>query len=379
MKIFMIGYNLEQGRKEAINKQVFNISKNLVLEGNEVSIISISNHEEITKKEGVVFYSFKGLKSIFKIKKFIEKERPDIIHDHFGLLGSSFLTLFLTKNFGCKKIKTIYATQFKIKDILKASYYLLFNDFFYEIFPRFFLDNKFVRILIFKSFQKLVFINNLQKLNEGKHQDSIYIPPFISLPKENKDKERLKKKLKIGRNDKIILYLGHASRKKGIFQIANCLKLFKEEDNIKFLFAFSGMGSEEKKFIKKYKKHKKQIRFSNKDNISDIYSISDVFILPLLFPWGATTTPLTILESLKSKTPVITTKNKYLKNIIQECNNGIILVNLSSKKLKESILFFLNRENNKLITWNSSKDKIRESKEEKIAKLYLNIYKQVLV
>ena len=376
MKICMIGYNIEPRRNEAINKQVFNISQCLTSKKNEIFIISISNKDITSYYDGIKIYSYKGIKSIYEIRKAIKKEKPDVIHDHFGMIGSSLITLLLTRGMHIKRFKTVYSTTFKLNKLRRLLSNFKFCDYLNEIIPRLILDNKFIRKKVFSFFDKIIFINKIQMLEEGSSK-SFYIPPFISLPKESSTykKEILKKQLGILKNDKVMLYLGHASRKKGIYKIAGCLNSFLNKKNIKFLFAFSGIGKEEKHFIVKYKKYNPIVTYPFKKNISDLYAISNVFILPLIFPWAATTTPLTILESLKLDTPVIITKNKFLDDIIFEKKNGYILENLNkSDNIIQAINFFIKKDKEHGMVLKYSKNKLNESTQDKLKTAYNNIY-----
>ena len=159
MKICMIGYNIEPRRNEAINKQVFNISQCLTSKKNEIFIISISNKDITSYYDGIKIYSYKGIKSIYEIRKAIKKEKPDVIHDHFGMIGSSLITLLLTRGMHIKRFKTVYSTTFKLNKLRRLLSNFKFCDYLNEIIPRLILDNKFIRKKVFSFFDKIIFIN----------------------------------------------------------------------------------------------------------------------------------------------------------------------------------------------------------------------------
>lgn len=207
-----------------------------------------------------------------------------------------------------------------------------------------FLKDLFIKIIIKKAF-KLLYIGSLNKeyyLKFGADINQLIFVPytvdneyFIS-KKKKFNKFKLKKSLKLNYDIPIILFSGKLiTRKQPDKLLIECLNLMKSQ---KFYLIFLGEGDLKNSMesLLKNNIYKKYIRFCgfiNIDQISDYYSLSDIFVLPSLHE----TFGLVVNEAMIHENVIITSKfvGSY-KDFINENTNGFTFNTFDDlrKKLK---------------------------------------------
>jgi glycosyltransferase involved in cell wall biosynthesis len=170
----------------------------------------------------------------------------------------------------------------------------------------------------------------------------------------------------------LVLYIGRLNiKKKGIDILLEAAKLLKSTENI--IFIIGGEGGD-KRFAEEFIKANRLdncllVGFTHYDKLPDLYSLSDVFVLPSRTGEGL---PLTVLEAFASGLPVIATYNSGGHvEIINEGRNGFLIKPNSSEDLAEKIskLFenptlceFMGKNGRKLIenelTWDRNIEKL---------------------
>lgn len=164
------------------------------------------------------------------------------------------------------------------------------------------------------------------------------------------EKKRLREQYSIRENEKVLLFTGRIAPEKGVKELLESLKLVKNQ-NYKLLILGSALNE-----LKAKTEYQEQIEnivktISNKviftgfikyEEINKFYSIADVAVLPSIWNDPA---PLTVIESLVSGLPIITTDSggipEYAINgsaIIVKRNKNLV------KELSKSIDFLLNNE-----------------------------------
>ena len=183
--------------------------------------------------------------------------------------------------------------------------------------------NKFKKLIFLKFFK--YFIKNATSIHILTHYEKKEISKIIDLTRiknfifQNhlnvKNYEFIKKKNDIFK----ILFFGRLTEKKGIYQLLDIIKIFKDKkiSNIKFMI----VGPQESKTYKKY------ISIINKYDISDLiefqgeitsiagknklFSDSNVFVLPSVDEADS----ISIKEALASGTPIVISKNcRFVSN-----------------------------------------------------------------
>ena len=364
MKIMMIGYYLIPEYVEAIKKSVFIISESLSYK-HEIIFITPGAKDKIINYNGIKIYTigvpgfgfYNFLKSIphfiKKSREIIKNERPDIIHDHFGLYGSSMITNRIVRDSHIPLIKTVYTHPVKVRDIRLFFQNPGINKTVQEYIPNFLLNNKTLFSKVTKNFNSLIYQTNTLRYELKSNPDvrSCYIPNGIDYKEFSTAKKVYKEEIKefiqynqIEESTKNIFYLGHFSAQKGIDYIIKAMPtVIKEIKNVKFIFAWSGKGEFDYYYEKIKKKNlDKYTIFLGKVDPKIAFAPMDLFILPLVCPWGTISSPSTILESMASGTSVISTRVGSIPEILK--GRGFLIPPLDSRKLSESIIYALTNE-----------------------------------
>lgn len=164
----------------------------------------------------------------------------------------------------------------------------------------------------------------------------------------NEEKESIKKKYGISPNDKILLFTGRITPEKGVKELIESLKYVKYK-NYKLLILGSALNELKTKteYQEKLEDEVKKISdkviftgFIKYDEINTFYALADIAVLPSIWNDPA---PLTIIESLMSGLPIITTNSGGIPEYATD-GSAIILQNNEKivKNLSENIDYLLN-------------------------------------
>lgn len=181
---------------------------------------------------------------------------------------------------------------------------------------------------------------------------SVIIPNSIDEEKFNtktltkKEKESLREKYNISKDDKVILFLGRIAEEKRVLELINVGdKIFSQYKNAKLIFVGSGPALEqvkEKASKSKYAKNFVFTGFIDWVRVSEFYSIADVFVSISLSEMHS----MTVLEAIISDVPIVvrheesyldTVENGvdgYLENTDEEVANRIVKLLKDEKELK---------------------------------------------
>jgi len=259
---------------------------------------------------------------IFKIKKILKKEKPDIINAHF-ITEDGWYAVFS----GFRPvIITIYGSDLYVSP--KTS---KFYKFLHKITLK--KTNKIIAV----SKHQLLKLKNYIKNFENKVFAIQYGVNLSKIKKINHQKLlKIKKELHIKRNDFVIL---SPRRLFPVYNIEIILKSYtkflRKVKNSKLIIL--GDGILENKLKEKAKKLKieKNTIFTGKilpDDMKYYYTLSDVVVsIP-----SSEGMPLTILEAMAIGVPIIATNLPSLKEIIKNEENGF-LISKDANKLFEKI------------------------------------------
>lgn len=220
----------------------------------------------------------------------------------------------------------------------------------YNFFDRINLFQKIINIYIKKITKNLIFpsssclksyqiIPSLNKIPKKVILNGIN----FSITKPNINFKKYKKKLKIKNSDKIISIIGIIEENKGqYFAIKIFKEIIKKYKDIHLIICGNFINKYKNFFFKKIlelgiKKNITLIPFT--DNISYIYNLSDIVLIPSQekesFSYVA-------LESIKYKIPVVASNVGGLPEIIKNNVNGFIVNKKNSKEFEKKILYILN-------------------------------------
>ncbi len=164
----------------------------------------------------------------------------------------------------------------------------------------------------------------------------------------NEEKESIKKKYGIAPNDKILIFTGRITPEKGVKELIESLKYVKYK-NYKLLILGSALNELKTKteYQEQLEDEVKKISdkviftgFIKYDEINTFYALADIAVLPSIWNDPA---PLTIIESLMSGLPIITTNSGGIPEYATD-GSAIILQNNEKivQNLSENIDYLLN-------------------------------------
>jgi len=112
-----------------------------------------------------------------------------------------------------------------------------------------------------------------------------------------------------------------------------------------------------------------------RDNIQEIYSIGDIFVLPSLLE-GC---PLSILEAMAAGKPIVASKANAIPEIIEDRKNGMLVDPFDVKRFADAIMFLLeNRDQLELVGRRNSEYVAKNFSWSKIARETEKVYKTLI-
>ena len=154
----------------------------------------------------------------------------------------------------------------------------------------------------------------------------------------DEEKESLRKKYNINKDDKILLFTGRITKEKGVKELIESLKNVKYE-KYKLLILGSALNelTAKTRYQEEIEEEVKLISdkviftgFIKYDDINKFYSLADIAVLPSIWNDPA---PLTIIEALVSGLPIITTNSGGIPEYAT--NGSAIILNKDENIVKE--------------------------------------------
>lgn len=164
--------------------------------------------------------------------------------------------------------------------------------------------------------------------------------PLIPFEKSLIEKEKLKNKWNIKKEEKIFLIVGSIKPLKNPDTVVSAAEIlgieFLKENKIKFVFAGNGILLPEIKSRVEMLKFENYFKFLGnipRNLISEIYGMSDVYIINSDFEG----TPLSLLEAIYNKLSIIAADSPGINNVIKHGFNGDLYKTKDPKELAKSI------------------------------------------
>lgn len=225
-------------------------------------------------------------------------------------------------------------------------------------------------------------IKNLLRNYGVKNKVPIYIlPSGIDLKifkKSLKNRKKLRKKLKIPAEKKVLISIGRMGKEKNVeFLLKSFAEILKEKKDVLLLLVGDGPYLQEFKDISDKLGISHSVIFIGKiphKEIISYYQAGDVFIFSSL----TDTQGIVILEALACGLPVVALKDEALTDIVLNNKNGFLVKNQSTKVFAEKIIKVLD---DKVVYKKFSQKAIAIAKkfsEENVAKKLSEIYKRHL-
>ena len=144
---------------------------------------------------------------------------------------------------------------------------------------------------------------------------------------------------------RIILFMSHVTRQKGLHLLIRIVpQLVQEYSDLKIMVVGGGDYLDEAKKMARKLGIADCMLFTGMvdiDSIPDYINAADLFILPTLRKEGL---PLSILEAMACKKPVITTNIGGNPSVVKNGINGILIKPASTRELRQSLHLLLNEE-----------------------------------
>lgn len=274
---------------------------------------------EISEIVAVNLYSIAGLKSIIKLRDFIEKNNIRYINCHSG--HALLLCLIL------KRLTDTKVIMFKHNALLAK------NDWYHK-WQRSYTD-------AYVCVSELVYNLQTEILNDTEKQKFYLIYNGIDTNRFNKYSNDMRE-----RGCYVIGYAGRVAEDKGIEVLLEAFKRFSNEyNNTKLLLA----GADEKGYLKKVqhliarKYISDKVQYLGKlEDMEKFYKSINVLVLPSVVreAFG-----LVVCESIYCGTPVITTDSGAQKEIIINKNFGYIVEKNCVEGIVKALEYYKNNAN----------------------------------
>ena len=212
-------------------------------------------------------------------------------------------------------------------------------------------------------------------VEKGIAPEKIYvIPNGINFKKEVK--KIRKEEIGIEENQPVVGCVGNLRKAKGhIYLIKSAKKILKIYPETKFIIV--GKGNLEGYLKKEVKRNKMERNFLFAGFISEpekIISIFDIFVLPSL--WEGF--PVSLLEAMSLKKPVVATSVGDVPLIIKDGEEGIIVPPSDSESLASAIITLLKDEKLRKKMGEKAFEKVKNYSLEKMIERYVSFYNEVL-
>lgn len=332
-----LALELNKNNIEVIIVSLYSYYSNLT---NEIDSAGVKCYY-LDKKRGMDYTVIK------KLKKIIEAEKPDVIHNH---LYSLKYVVWANKKTKINVIHTVHNIAKK-----EAGYVdrILYKQFFKK-----------------KNVIPVALSKNIQ---ESIHEE--YKLPFAEIPIifNGIDLTKCIEKTNYNIKDKFsIVHIGRFMYQKNHVGLINAyVEFHKIRPDSELILVGDGELKEQIVELTKKKQIYENVKFEGiKDNVYPILNQSDVFILPSLYEGM----PMTLIEAMATGIPIIATRVGGVGDMLNE--NNALLINCNENEIVDALLRLIDDcELRKNIGENARKDSNLFSSKKMMIE-YLKLYKQ---
>ncbi len=301
-------------------------------------------HVEMSRK----ITPFKDLKSVWEMYKFLKKEKPEIVHTHtpkaglVGMLASRFVGV---RN----RLHTVAGLPLMEEKGLKRIILILVEKLTYACATNIYPNSNGLKDFILQK--KLTNTKKIKVIGNGSSNgiDLQYFNPGIFSEKE---KEDLRKEIKISPDDFVFIFVGRLVKDKGINELVSVfstleskIKDHSESTSKKIKLLLVGALEHDldpllPKTLDLIQKNKNIISVGFQSDVRPYFTISDV----LVFPSYREGFPNVVLQSLAMEIPAIVTDINGCNEIITDNYNGLIVKPGNEESLENAMCKFIKDE-----------------------------------
>lgn len=289
---------------------------------------------------------------------YVFNKKIKIVHIHGSSEGSFYrkYILFRISRFFRKKI------IFHLHSGRFVDFYLNSNE----------RNKKKIEFMMTKS-QAIIVLSDSwkQKIYNTFSPKSIYVVPnIIQRPIAKKNISPYKKKILN------VVFLGKIFQPKGIYDLLDCINENKNEFYDKFRFYIAGEGEEHK--LEQYKKKDTHSILSflgwvGGEEKSQVMINSDILILPS-YSEGS---PISILEAMSYKMPIIATNVGGIPELVSNGINGVLIEPGNKKDIHNALLYYYNNVDKLTEHGENSFKKVQKHFPEQVGGVLQHIYESI--
>jgi glycosyltransferase involved in cell wall biosynthesis len=210
-----------------------------------------------------------------------------------------------------------------------------------------------------------------------------FVPLWIDTKKFRRTDEdsirKLREQLTIGKDVKVILFVGRLHPEKGIQTLMEALAMLKVKKFLLLMVYYYAYNYKEK-----YERLVKRLRLSDKvrflgyishNDLPKYYSASDLYVLPSIREQWSNT----IMEAMACKTPVIATEVGANPYLIFDGQTGFLVPANDPLSLAQKIGFALNNPDLIARITETAANEIKAYDKDKVGKLYTRVVKRLII
>ena len=260
-------------------------------------------------------------KAFFKLRKIIKEVKPDIVHTH-----ASSIARLAARSVGKNKVIYTRHSVFPVSEKIKHG----IGRFIYKTSNELTAD----RIIAVAEAAK----ENLTDGGIDENMIEVVLNGVEQIPSTSiEEKNKLKKKLNISPDEKVIGILARLNKVKGHEYFIDAAKIILEK-NIKAKFLILGTGDEEETLKQKVKELglEKQIIFTG--FIKNVADYINIFDIQVNCSYGTEATSLALLEGMSIGIPAVVTNYGGNPGVIQDGQNGYLVPIKSPEETADAII-----------------------------------------
>ena len=265
------------------------------------------------------------LKAIPAITKYLRQNKADIVHTQLQLsdiLGN--ISCFLTKTPSVCTIHTLQSQGSTVRNRVKQNL---------EWFVQRYCCQRVISVSEASRINYLEFNSNCKPSNVVTLHNGIDLKPFSSIPSPQ-SKEKIRQSLGISKQKRILTTVAVLRKDKGIQYALDALPdIIKHEPDLLYMIVGDGSYRESLEKQVEAKMLKKNILFTGqRDDIAQLLSISDIFLLPSL----TEALPTVIAEAMAAQLPIIATSVGGTSEMISNNHNGLLIPPFEVKEITQA-------------------------------------------
>lgn len=321
-------------------KHVFEIARRMKIQSEDVYILTNSDNSLINQIDNVKIIGVRKGKFLFNRNELenVLKNFDIINWNSSGPLSA--LNFMHIKNLGKEMVWTLHSgiiTMTDIQNLKLTDLFLLagfWNNFLYSIQPATIikkairLGNLKTVIVLSKRLKNYLLKFGIQKEKVQVVYSGVDIRTFT--PKSKADIEKIKRKMGFSEDEAIILYYGPLTPLRGVDELIDAIPLvLAKHQSVRFLFLARSMKSDPRssRLKKRILGHKKATLIEgvqSQESIVEYLNVADVVVLPFRF-WPYVECPLTVLETMATGRPLVTTSMGAIPEIVQDGIRGLVI------------------------------------------------------